>query len=201
MSYFDNFAPSSIAPVGAVSDQRIMEAQQLLKQLGYDPGTIDGVWGPRTQSALAALWMAVGKSEAPPTEVSDGLLNDLRALVSRQSMSLAPQQSLVETTKPPFWKGPLFIGLATVVGSVSLYLLFRETSSSVAGVEEEEKEEKEEKKPRKRTKKPEVVEGEVVKEDALSSAPSLVEKCPRPTVPEEFSSGTPLEETPPAPAT
>ena len=176
-----DFSPKSIVPssLGAAPDQRVAEAQQLLKQMGYDPGAIDGLWGPKTKGALAALWMAVGRSEAPPTEITDALLVELRAVAQRGLAQQAPAQpSLVEATKkPPMWQNPLLIGTGAVIGSIALYLMFREARAPVSGVEERggEEDEPSTKPARKRKKKEEE-----------SSDASLVEKCPR--VP-EFEKG------------
>ena len=38
---------------GATEDTHVRLAQERLKQKGYDPGPIDGIWGPRTASAVA----------------------------------------------------------------------------------------------------------------------------------------------------
>ena len=44
--------PSPAAPVAARSDVEVRMAQEKLKDKGFDPGPADGVWGPRTASAL-----------------------------------------------------------------------------------------------------------------------------------------------------
>jgi hypothetical protein len=44
---------SSSAPASATaSDETVREAQSALNARGYDAGTVDGLWGPNTQSAL-----------------------------------------------------------------------------------------------------------------------------------------------------
>jgi lysozyme family protein len=42
--------PTTIQP-GELSSSTIQSIQQELKQAGYDPGPIDGLWGPRTKAA------------------------------------------------------------------------------------------------------------------------------------------------------
>jgi peptidoglycan hydrolase-like protein with peptidoglycan-binding domain len=43
---------------GWAGDAALQEAQQQLSHLGYDPGTADGVYGPRTRQALEAFQRA-----------------------------------------------------------------------------------------------------------------------------------------------
>jgi peptidoglycan hydrolase-like protein with peptidoglycan-binding domain len=45
---------------GATKHQRVMAAQQALKDKGHDPGTIDGKMGPRTRAAVADYQKAEG---------------------------------------------------------------------------------------------------------------------------------------------
>ena len=42
------------------SGQAVRELQQALKGLGYDPGAVDGHFGPRTESAVKAFQKAQG---------------------------------------------------------------------------------------------------------------------------------------------
>lgn len=48
------------ALVSSVSDE-VRQLQLALKAAGYDPGPIDGIWGPRTQAALVAYQAATGR--------------------------------------------------------------------------------------------------------------------------------------------
>jgi peptidoglycan hydrolase-like protein with peptidoglycan-binding domain len=45
---------------GTTKHQRVVTAQQALKDKGHDPGTIDGQMGPRTRAALADYQKAEG---------------------------------------------------------------------------------------------------------------------------------------------
>ncbi|MER8743115.1 N-acetylmuramidase domain-containing protein [Mesorhizobium sp. M1004] len=45
---------------GALPDLRVRAAQVYLMYLGYDPSTIDGIWGKRTQSALNQYRTKIG---------------------------------------------------------------------------------------------------------------------------------------------
>jgi hypothetical protein len=45
---------------GALPDLRVRTAQAYLMYLGYDPSTIDGIWGKRTQSALNQYRTKIG---------------------------------------------------------------------------------------------------------------------------------------------
>ena len=48
---------------GVTKHQKVMSAQQALKDKGHDPGTIDGRMGPRTRAALADYQKAEGLKE------------------------------------------------------------------------------------------------------------------------------------------
>lgn len=39
----------------SMSSQNVKEAQRLLKELGYDPGPVDGQYGPKTNAAVKAF--------------------------------------------------------------------------------------------------------------------------------------------------
>lgn len=57
-------APASTEPVGNVNrgarGEPVSQMQQRLKDLGFDPGPIDGQWGPLTDAALRAFQAAKG---------------------------------------------------------------------------------------------------------------------------------------------
>ncbi|MCW5715512.1 MAG: peptidoglycan-binding protein [Bauldia sp.] len=66
----------------------VVEAQQILTQLGYEPGTIDGLFGSRTRRAIEAFETARG---LPVTgAVSDALLEQLRAAAATAAAPAAP---------------------------------------------------------------------------------------------------------------
>lgn len=46
---------SGLEAAAAAADPVLRQAQQRLGQLGYDPGTADGIYGPRTRQALEAF--------------------------------------------------------------------------------------------------------------------------------------------------
>jgi peptidoglycan hydrolase-like protein with peptidoglycan-binding domain len=56
---------------------RIVEAQQRLADLGYDPGEADGVLGPRTRAAVTAFQKDKGLSATG--RINEVLLETLRA--------------------------------------------------------------------------------------------------------------------------
>jgi hypothetical protein len=61
---------SSSAPgSGAASDETVRNAQLALNSRGYDAGTVDGRWGPNTQSALRRFQADRGLAQT-------GLLDD-----------------------------------------------------------------------------------------------------------------------------
>jgi peptidoglycan hydrolase-like protein with peptidoglycan-binding domain len=47
----------------------VLEAQRALRDLGYDPGPIDGIFGPRTRAALEKYQTS---EKLPATGVLDG---------------------------------------------------------------------------------------------------------------------------------
>jgi hypothetical protein len=51
---------STTAGVNGHDAQTVREVQQTLSQRGFDPGPIDGLWGPRTQAALRQFQQAQG---------------------------------------------------------------------------------------------------------------------------------------------
>jgi peptidoglycan hydrolase-like protein with peptidoglycan-binding domain len=54
--------------LGVAMDPMVQQAQEQLIRLGYDPGTVDGVYGPRTRQALEAFQRA---QNLPVTGVLD----------------------------------------------------------------------------------------------------------------------------------
>lgn len=52
----------------AQANVQVLKAQQLLSTLGYDPGKVDGVMGPRTRRAIAAYQRS---NNLPPTSELD----------------------------------------------------------------------------------------------------------------------------------
>jgi len=79
----------------------VVEAQQLLTQLGYQPGTIDGLFGARTRGAIEAFETARG---IPVTgAVSDGLLAQLRSAATAAAAARSPRPRLrhpLQATRP-----------------------------------------------------------------------------------------------------
>ncbi len=55
------YAAPAPAPGGPATHEQIATAQQALKRLGFDPGPIDGVAGPRTRQAVAAYQKQSGR--------------------------------------------------------------------------------------------------------------------------------------------
>ena len=64
-------------------DQNIVQAQELLVRLGYDPGPVDGVTGQATESALRAFQTDMGMEQTG--EVTDTVLARLRVQDRRDS--------------------------------------------------------------------------------------------------------------------
>lgn len=64
-------ALSCSASVAAAESERTFETQAALKALGYDIGSVDGSWGPRTEAAISKFAADVGDNYEG--EVSPGL--------------------------------------------------------------------------------------------------------------------------------
>lgn len=133
------FGPRALAALNSETSNVVYEVQQLLKQLGYDPGDLDGIMGPRTQSALTAYWMAAGGGEKRPA--LDAVLNKLRESAARAKAQVpskpqAPGQlappSLVDSTQVPFWKKPGFIGIGIAVTAGLAWLAIRSEGTGAA---------------------------------------------------------------------
>jgi N-acetylmuramoyl-L-alanine amidase len=72
-------APSAPVPQPAVALDTWLERQKALKQLGYDPGQIDGVFGPATKEALRAFQAYHGLT-------SDGIWGPRTLAAMRQAL-------------------------------------------------------------------------------------------------------------------
>jgi peptidoglycan hydrolase-like protein with peptidoglycan-binding domain len=85
---------ASALPAGATSQPRfIREAQRALEELGYRPGPIDGVVGPRTQGALVRYQRS---ERIPVTGYLDAetmVRLDIHERVSRPASRLASELS------------------------------------------------------------------------------------------------------------
>ena len=71
----DKERTAGVPPPGAVR-----ELQELLRDLGYDPGRVDGVWGPKTESAWRSFMKDAGalpapEASAPSSEPEDGAVS------------------------------------------------------------------------------------------------------------------------------
>lgn len=60
-------APPAAAPQAGPTPEHVREVQRALAKAGYDPGPIDGIFGPRTKAALR-MYIAV-----PPPRVSNAV--------------------------------------------------------------------------------------------------------------------------------
>ncbi|MDE0207037.1 MAG: peptidoglycan-binding domain-containing protein [Candidatus Tectomicrobia bacterium] len=94
-------------PVGA-APARVREVQGLLKELGYDPGPVDGVWGRRTTEAWKAFAreagvLALALAAASVGELSGALMSpeDLEELKELEARWAAEQTSAPPESRPP----------------------------------------------------------------------------------------------------
>lgn len=73
--------PPSIKPT-SLSRSEISNIQSRLKEIGFDPGPIDGLYGPRTEGAIKAFQSAQG---LPVTGVANlDLLNRLKPIATQR---------------------------------------------------------------------------------------------------------------------
>ena len=72
------------APTVVPPPQTTLEVQALLAALGYAPGPLDGIWGPRTELAYQAF---LGDSELPAAETPvPRALQEMRTLAARRGV-------------------------------------------------------------------------------------------------------------------
>ena len=50
-----------LSSVGVAADQKTADAQRLLNSLGYNAGSVDGIWGKKTRAALEKFFKDNGK--------------------------------------------------------------------------------------------------------------------------------------------
>ena len=75
----------------------VRESQKLLRQLGYKPGGVDGIVGPRTRTAVRAFQADLGVT--PDGGLTEVLLEQLRTSASIQVAEPAPEPATpVKTT-------------------------------------------------------------------------------------------------------
>ena len=80
--------------------------QQSLKGLGYDPGPVDGVWGPKTDKATIALWNARGAPGRVPT--SPPVTAPAKGVLIYQGSARYPVDEIVlhcSDTRPDWMQG------------------------------------------------------------------------------------------------
>jgi peptidoglycan hydrolase-like protein with peptidoglycan-binding domain len=73
-------APDSVAG-NAAESATVKEVQQILADLGYAPGPIDGAWGANTASAVSAFQR--DRNIAETGQITPELLNELRRVTGR----------------------------------------------------------------------------------------------------------------------
>lgn len=57
-------SPTSVTPANPIEQLNVLELQKRLKTRGFYQGTLDGIWGPQTQAAIAAAQRYYGINEA-----------------------------------------------------------------------------------------------------------------------------------------
>jgi hypothetical protein len=85
-------------PTSSPVEKGILAVQSVLTRLGYDPGSVDGVWGPKTETALRQFQEAVG---LPATgridqQTAQALAGKLGAPQTSGTTALRPSSGCVE---------------------------------------------------------------------------------------------------------
>ena len=90
-------ASSAAAPgIEPPPPRAIKEAQSLLAQLGYSPGSADGIWGKQTSEAYRAF---LGDADLPAAEtLTPKNLRILREIAARQGEEEQPEESVSAQT-------------------------------------------------------------------------------------------------------
>lgn len=86
-------APTVQTPKNRPNNQQTREAQQLLTDLGYDPGPIDGQYGRRTSEAIKSFQRDIGLTQ--DGLVSNDLLNSLNNAKAATTSKVAVPQSTI----------------------------------------------------------------------------------------------------------
>jgi peptidoglycan hydrolase-like protein with peptidoglycan-binding domain len=99
--------PTELVPVASAADAQnlIEELQMRLKQRGFDPGTIDGLWGPKTAGALDAgrlkatipkatnrvlvIESVIGVNRTTATRINDAINYQITVKAERQKAAAA----------------------------------------------------------------------------------------------------------------
>lgn len=94
--------PSAVAetPTPAKSMQysrdAVREAQMLLAQLGYQPGSADGIWGPKTSSALQSFQRDAGMQVTKNLTMAE--LNEMRKRIGNSSSTQSVSSTQTDIT-------------------------------------------------------------------------------------------------------
>lgn len=93
-------------------DQRVRHAQELLKQLGFDPGLIDGIWGSKTKTAIAEF-----QSHKMKQKEATGQLDELTYTALKKAAAEGWQYAI---SKPEPSQEPGPVGVTSEVPSREL---------------------------------------------------------------------------------
>ena len=82
----------------AVGSQRVRQVQRDLRRLGYRPGPVDGLFGPRTKASVQ--WFQMKEGLRPRGSIDAATLGHLRALAS-STESTQPERKRATAPTPP----------------------------------------------------------------------------------------------------
>ena len=99
---------------GPAPDQRIRDAQRMLRQLGFDPGPADGLWGGKTEGAVRAFQAWYPSAQLAAT----GQLDD--ATFDALSAAEAAGMTYSVVTRPTKPSRPALQGVPSVLDSGTL---------------------------------------------------------------------------------
>jgi hypothetical protein len=101
---------------GPTADPRIRDAQRMPRQIGFDPGPVDGLWGGKTERAVRAFQSWYPSSPLAAT----GRLDD--ATFAALSAAVGAGMTYSAATRPPKQPGLSLEGVPTVLDSGTLAL-------------------------------------------------------------------------------
>src|SRR5713226_493249 len=101
---------STSEPV-ARDSQRIRDAQAMLKQLGLDPGPVDGMWGNKTRSAIAEFQHSKMNLQEPSGRLDESTYSALK----QATTASAKQSPAIPVSSQPPQTAPAVAGLPAAV--------------------------------------------------------------------------------------
>ena len=94
MRYFLLVILITLFPSFSLSDEVTVEAQRLLKELGYNPGPVDGLIGGKTRNAMSNAFKSVGKEWDRELDETDlAILRDILKQKTNNEPKIVPKKT------------------------------------------------------------------------------------------------------------